>query len=417
MTNYFLIVVFQNLPERLRGLALRLRRSRTGSQSQVDDPVLEITAFAPEAPRAGWNRKALIVLRPTAWSQAQIQFPNIKLFNFVGLSHTLVSVLNRSGYKVDIVDSRAPSLPRKDYDLVVAHGGGIGALIGELPESTFVVQYVAGLYWRTFERESRERYEHFQKSHEVPQELSHTRSNSGHEENMDRLIHRSDICFTADLPRMIEGFGEFQKKFVRTGLGAYLSSDLETDINLKDYEGGRTQFIYVGGTGGNIQKGLDIILQAFEKCPDAHLYIFCKVEADIQTFARGLLGLKNVHYVYHWRFPIFQKKLKKLLTRCNFTIHAPINTGAGTAFMGSLGSGMIPVGYIDLPPGFEPAILANDWHPAAIASTIERAMLKSARWCSEASRSSVDNYQKYASPKSFEEKFKALIEQAGNSSK
>jgi hypothetical protein len=404
VTEYTKIILFQMLPAWILNIRRGLRTE--ANSNQRDLPCVDIDHFPSECLK---SKRALVILSPSAWKKAKEQSPDIKIFNFVGLVFTLVSVLNRAGYIVDVVDCRAPSLPRLDYEIVVAHGGGVGALVEKIPKSTIVLQYVAGLYWESFQRETQERYERFKRTHGVKKSLNHRRSNSGQEANMDTLIKRSDACFTADLPRMIDGFGQFQGKFVRVGLGAYTSEELQVDLTLKDYQNGRRNFIYVGGTGGNIQKGLDVILEAFRECPEANLYIYCKVESEIMTCARGLLRQKNVHYIYHWRFRIFRSKLSDLMMRCNFTIHAPINTGVGTAFCGSLGNGLIPVGYIDLPVGYKPAILTNGWDPNSLAETIRVAMSKEPSWCAIAAIQSVENYQKYYSPATVERNFERLV--------
>jgi hypothetical protein len=40
--------------------------------------------------------------------------------------------------------------------------------------------------------------------------------------------------------------------------------------------------------------------------------------------------------------------MANLMKWINYNVSAPIDTGTGTAFVGSLGLGLIPVGYVDI---------------------------------------------------------------------
>jgi len=159
---------------------------------------------------------------------------------------------------------------------------------------------------------------------------------------------------------MVNSFGKYKEKFFFTGYGSYPDKLLDMPIKEKDFDNGRQNFIYVGGTNGNIQKGMDLLIEAFSKTPELNLYIYCKVEEEILRYYKNELNNKNIRYIYHWRFKPFQKKLKKLMEKVVFTVHAPINTGLGTAFMGSMLIGLIPVGYVDLEEGLDFPILTDN---------------------------------------------------------
>ena len=45
-------------------------------------------------------------------------------------------------------------------------------------------------------------------------------------------------------------------------------------------------FIYLSGTNGNIQKGADILIEAFFELKDQHLYIFSRLEDDVLNFQK-----------------------------------------------------------------------------------------------------------------------------------
>jgi len=77
----------------------------------------------------------------------------------------------------------------------------------------------------------------------------------------------------------------------------------------------------------------------------------------------------------------------------------------GTAFMGTLGVGMIPVGYIDIhePEGNE--VLCDDWDVDSLKDAITEASGMSEEWCKDASQQNIIRYKKYCEPSQVEENF------------
>jgi hypothetical protein len=98
-----------------------------------------------------------------------------------------------------------------------------------------------------------------------------------------------------------------------------------------------------------------------------------------------------------------------LLQRSNFTISAPIDTGIGTAFIGSLGSGLIPVGYVDLEGDASDSVLSASPAIDDLVRTIRSASEKSAAWCRAASQKTVERYQRDHDPRAFARHFKSMI--------
>jgi glycosyltransferase involved in cell wall biosynthesis len=209
---------------------------------------------------------------------------------------------------------------------------------------------------------------------------------------------------------MVEAYGQHAAKFHSTGLGAYLDRRFDVSDGERDFNSGRSNFIYVGGTGGNLQKGLDLLIEAFALLPNLHLYIYCKVEEEILQYCRMELGLPNIHYIYHWRFRPFHARLKRLLRNTNFTVHAPINSGMGTAFMATMGAGLIPVGYVDVPDPGEDSVLTDSWQVEDLAECIRSASNRTAAWCREASRLARQKYAQHCDPQQVERNFRAMFE-------
>lgn len=100
------------------------------------------------------------------------------------------------------------------------------------------------------------------------------------------------------------------------------------------------RILHQGGRG-NIQKGLDLLIEAFAAEPDVHLYIDSPIEFEVLSNYKTELSLSNIHY-YEWqsRFP---GGMRSILEKCAFVLHAGINSGQSTALVGALYHGLVPV--------------------------------------------------------------------------
>ena len=346
---------------------------------------------------------------PAAWLTAVKQYPNIRLFNYYGLTYEIVRALNENGYIVDIADLNRELVPTKKYDLFVGHGGRCRTILDHLPAHAVVYQYVSGAHWKPFNEESRQRYERFAGSKGIEVPATYRRDMTALIDGEEYLLQKADCLFTIHCPRMVLTFREHQEKFFFTGLGAYIDRDLFTRHDERDFDAGRRNFIYVGGTCGNIQKGMDVIIEAFARTPNLHLYIYCKIEDDVRRHYAGELALPNIHYIFHCRYPVFKRRLKSIMRMVNFSIHAPINTGLGTAFCGTMGLGLIPVGYVDLHDAPDRMVLCQDWDVDSIAACIVQAAAKDAEWCEAAARRIIDVYDETCGTPALRARFKQLF--------
>lgn len=407
MKNRLLIFLSQVLPTRLR--KWWTKKSRNSLVSTLSQPpiLLGIRDFVPENLP---TRRALVTFRPDLWMAAKAQHPYIRLYNNFGFIHSLVQALNEAGFIVDLIDPQSSESLSGPYDLLVAHGGHCQWILEYVGDETPVYQYISGLYWKAFELESSERYQRFFSTRGLATPKGHRRSIREIIDGEEALTARANVLFTIHCPRMIAAYGPYVEKFHFTGLGAYLDDLFTIPPEEKDFDAGRKNFIYVGGTGGNLQKGLDLLIEAFLELPDLHLYIYCKVEEEILQHCHKELSYPNIHYIYHWRYRPFHQRLQRLLRNTNFSVHAPINIGMGTAFMASMGSGLIPVGYVDLADPGECAVLCDSWHVPDLVACIRRAADKPEDWCRQASQLSQANYANSCDPEQVEKNFRVMFD-------
>jgi hypothetical protein len=337
------------------------------------------------------------------------------MFNYVGLTYEMVKALNENGYVVDIVHFAENHIPTRYYDLYIGHGGNCRPTIDKLHPETPIFQYVSGAYWEEFNRESAARYERFAKSRKLKVVPEFRRAVDGTVDGEQYLADQADCLLAMDCPRMVETFGALKSKFFFTGFGSYPDESLRIIFGKRDFSAGRNGFIYVGGTNGNIQKGLDVLLEAFSIRPDLHLYIYCRVEDEILSNYKSELSLNNIHYIYHLKHPLLSGRLQSILQKVNFSVHAPINSGMGTAFMGSLAHGFIPAGYVDLPPCEDCSVVTDDWSVESIAACITRASEMTEEWCKDAHVRTIAFYQAICGTESLRTKLKEAFSDAHTS--
>jgi hypothetical protein len=408
MNNAAIIILCQYLPafvnRKLDGFRQVLNKLLVKKLNGEISFIENIDYFEPEKQK---TKHALISLESNAWLTALKEYPTIKYFNTTGFTYEIIKILNENEYLVDIIDiDETNFIPTKKYNLYIGHGGNCKKIIDNLDDGTTLYQYASGAYWKGFNIESEERYRNFYKRKNITKIISFMRSINN--EGEDYLTQKAKkVLLVGNMPRTIETFGTYKEKVISIGWTAYIQTDLIPER--RDFEAGKKNFLYVGGTGGNVQKGLDLLIETFARIPELNLYIYCKVEKDIYDAYKKELSLPNIKYIYHYRFGHLRKRLRMLFGKINFTIHAPINTGIGTAFLGSMGLGFIPVGYVDLPYRDESVFLTESYAIDDLIRCVKLVSQKPVEWFKNASELTLKRYQEYWSIENIQKTFNHII--------
>ena len=111
----------------------------------------------------------------------------------------------------------------------------------------------------------------------------------------------------------------------------------------KDFEACRNRFLWFG-SAGMVQKGLDLVLDAFAEMPECHLTVCGAVhnETDfVQLYRKELFETPNIHTV-GW-VDIGSRQFKEIVDRCAATILASCTEGASVSSVNCMHAGLVPI--------------------------------------------------------------------------
>lgn len=306
-------------------------RQKPAVRPPVPAPVMGLRSG--ESPPRG---KALLVFMPDpvrAWQGGGTP----RFFNPHGASLEWAKGLMRMGYETDVLhyeDTRTEIAA--DYRLVVAHvGPAISRIIKSLPANVPVIRYATTAHWRWFDEQTSTRYRNLAARKAIPDLPLPTRLLCPEEE--EALDRRANLI--ACLGQMTT------RKFQEAGLNAVCMHNAAYSEPASDEEIARKAsngrgFLYQGGSAC-VQKGLDLLLEAFSQEPDIHLYLDSLLEPDILACYRREISRPNIHFV---RFSLRRRDIRdRVESNCPFLIYSGLNSGQSTAMVAGTAKGRIPV--------------------------------------------------------------------------
>lgn len=330
-------------------------------------------------------------------------------FNPSGASLEIARALNQCGYVVDAISARDASFsPEREYDVFIGHDGVSFRKISEaLGRMTKRITYVTGCYSEAFAAETEVAYSRFCRSRGWDRSsLSVCRSidASSYAVSSADLV----VCLGKETRKT---FVPVAREVVAINNAAYVETPVAPDRSLQ--KGANSNFVYYGGRG-NIQKGVDLLIEAFAGVPEAHLYVFSLLEAEVvRAYARELRS-PNIHFVNHWRF--FPRLVHRLVTRCGFIVLCGFATGQSTAFIAGLGSGLVPVANREADIE-TPGVAITESSVAGVRDALHRALALPRSEVADLSKRVLRSYQDLFTPERYCASFRDLIRQVVKTSK
>ncbi len=257
----------------------------------------------------------------------------LTIFSNDGLAVAWPQVLNNLGYMVDVMDWDDTSTPPEEaYDLVVVHGAKNFATLEPLIKTTPSIYFSSGSYWKFHNEAEDRRLQDFKKSHNLT--LPRDRYINESEEAVNQAV-QGIICLGNEGTK--QTYASF-KRVVSLPIAVYSTSAKERN---KDYDAGRKHFLFLSG-GGNIHKGLDLLLDAFAGLPQYQLHIITSIDPEFGKYYHKLLYETDNIHCYGYQTPLTEA-YKNAVRLCDFSIFPSCSEGSPGSVLSSMVEGLIPI--------------------------------------------------------------------------
>lgn len=279
------------------------------------------------------SKRALLSYLTTPFRLSPDDPRNIHFSN-VGIARSIVRVLNELGYIVDVVEwTDTEFLPRRHYDLFIGHGGHtFEHITRNLSPDTVRIYFSTGVYWKEFNQREAERFTWLEQRRGA--HLPH-----------DRWIEPSEEYANSSADAIIclgnESAKETYSQFPRvTNLNIASYPDDYYGRSKKDFASARSKFLFFSG-GGNVHKGLDLLLEAFVQV-DTHLYICQGIRPEFYTvYEHELKDFPTIHLI--GMIPMRSSQFYELVDKCAFVIHPSCAEGQPGSVVECMHQGLVPV--------------------------------------------------------------------------
>lgn len=254
----------------------------------------------------------------------------------------IVRLLNIHGFIVDIIDRSADDfLPDDIYDLFIGLGAGNSgkhfAKYASVLNKAVKVIYAAGPEPNDSNKLVKERYEQFNQRMNMNAPCMRTITAF----DFSDFVKIADCIFCLGLP------GSFSlKSYSKHQLPAYpISPSSSPDIKFSsDWFDTRkkTDFMCFAGNGF-ICKGVDILVEAFLKCPDLNIHI-CGPDNEKAFFDAYGDAIKNASNITFEGFVTVGKdKFNRLCSICSYVVFNTASEGCATSVAACLRAGLVPI--------------------------------------------------------------------------
>lgn len=277
------------------------------------------------------RKKALVsyLTSPFSKSNEKIRFSNN------GIALSVPQALNELGYSVDIVDwDNMEFIPKIKYDLFFGHTGkNFKNIYHHLYKNTVVICFSPGDYWEFANSQEKKRFFNLSVRHN--ETIPFDRYHFDYElEEFSYKVANGIICLGDE--SVLEPYSKFP--LVLNLNNASFQDDHYNKKNRK-FDEVSNNFLFFGG-GGNVHKGLDLLLDAFAES-DKHLYICTILEPEFKRLFRNELKRPNVHYE-GW-VKQRSKKFYQIMENCAFIIFPSCSEGSAGSVVECMNQGLIPI--------------------------------------------------------------------------
>ncbi len=288
-----------------------------------------------KGPASKKNKHALIIYTAEALSKylsnTLSSFPELTSHSGFNESIELLNTLLDNGYTVDYFNLKeTPAIEWNKYELIIDAGNNIE--YSKPVTGQKKIYYSTGCHWLTFYNNA---YKH---------------SDSFFRRNNILLYPDRQLTpnYCDDAADIITCFGgSYQKESFGANKNKIRSINISTTFipptTFKKKIATKNKFIWYGGHGP-FHKGIDLVVEAFEKMPDKELHIFGNIELNgklFEWFEKRTRITKNITY-HGWATPD-SKKFQDHVAICDAFVYASSSEGGPGSVIQCLQFGLIPI--------------------------------------------------------------------------
>jgi hypothetical protein len=321
-------------------------------------------------------------------------------FSNAGIAQYIPRALNELGYSVDIINFNNQNfVPDKKYDLFIGHGGfNFETVSKKLDPSCIQIYFSTGTYWKEWNRVEKERIEAFRKRRGITLPP-------------DRIINNDEEFANVNADGIIcLGNDHAKQTYARFPVVINVNNAVYPDEytpSHKNFDQGRKNFLFFNG-GGNVHKGLDLMLEAFTQT-DLHLYVRQDIEpAFFTAYKKELTEYPNIHLVPYQKKP--SKEFFSLMDTCNFVISPTCAEGQPGSVIECMAHGLIPIlsKEANIDTG-DFGITLRENTVDEILSVVTEISQKPVDWYKSKSALTIEEVKNYYSPEQFLDSMKDAI--------
>lgn len=269
--------------------------------------------------------------------------PKNNVFNFhsnLWESREIINALREQKYNVDVINwDDKKFVPQKKYDVIFDISDKIAQYIDILPKNALKLLHLTGSFAPYQNSAEEKRCRDFDKRHGTKYMPKRQVQNIP---EVLKTLELADYCSLVGNEYTKQTFpSEIQSKI---SLIPVTPSALKWIKTRQEIEHSGNGFLYFAG-GGNVHKGLDLVLDIFEKHPDWSLHLVCPIEDDFKETYHTILAQPHIHV--HGYMDVASDEFIQICKQCRFYVFPSCSEATSTAAVTALSIGLFPILSID----------------------------------------------------------------------
>lgn len=255
----------------------------------------------------------------------------------------IAQIFHQLGFQVDLAayDHKIRINKKRHYDLIFGHEPNLSRFSQYSPHAK-IIHYATGAYHTFRNRNEQLRINRLLKRKKLTS--SKIKTQWGWLDSPDTSFDKSDAIFLIGNTYTKNTYPKkYHSKIIPLTTIAHSFYPRPLIQTQKDFDKAKKNFLCLISSAP-IHKGLDLLLDVFEKNPNLHLYIAGNIFTDpqfVKIYRHQLFHLPNIHY-QGW-VSINSHLFKTLVSRCAFITLVSASEGINGAVPTCMHSGLIPI--------------------------------------------------------------------------